>query len=310
MELRNLYTFLRIAELGSFTKAADDIGYAQSTITTQVKQLEKEIGFPLFERIGRKTLLTMRGKEIIDYANQMLRLENKIKNIGKTDSRDIYDTLRIGVVESIMNSLLLAIIGRYRKLYPNVYISIFPAITAKLITMLRRNDIDIAFTIGNLADVKNCVRVCSHPEQTVFLASTDHPLARRKTVALREVFGYPLIEIGNNTFLQQELYRKATERGCRVTSYVQTESSSIIINLVKQNLGIAFLPEYLIRCSVTEKKNLKILPVKDFSMPFYMHILYHENKWLTPQMEGLIELTKDYWNSAPSPSSIEPENAT
>ena len=116
-------------------------------------------------------------------------------------------------------------------------------------------------------------------------------------MTLEEVLSFPLIEIGHNTFLQQELYKKAAECGCQVISYIQSESSSIIINLVRQDLGVAFLPEYLIRRSVLEKK-LRVLPVMDFSMPFHIHIFHHKNKWLTPQMEGIVKLTEEYWERA------------
>ncbi|MBQ7262813.1 MAG: LysR family transcriptional regulator [Synergistaceae bacterium] len=298
MELRDLRTFLRAAELGSFTKAADDLSYAQSTVTMQIQKLEGELGFPLFERIGRKTALTSRGKEIADLAVQMLQIESRIESIGRTSPSDVQGTLRIGVVESIMRSLLLDIIGGYRELYPNVSISIFPAVTVRLFDLLRRNEVDIVFTIGHMADVEGCVRLCCHPERAIFAAPTGHVLAQREALTLREVLSFPLIEIGRNTFLQQELYKKAAEHGCRPISYIQSESSGIIIDLVRQGLGIAFLPEYLLRRAVLETGGLRILSVVDFHIPFYIHAWRHENKWMTPQMAGIVELTKSYWERA------------
>lgn len=77
MELRNLYTFIRASELESFTKVADELGYAQSTITMQIKQLEEEIGKPLFDRIGKKVALTSVGQDILPYVNEILQYEKK-----------------------------------------------------------------------------------------------------------------------------------------------------------------------------------------------------------------------------------------
>ena len=114
MEFRNLYSFLRTAELGSFTKAAQELGYAQSTITTQIQQLESELGFPLFEHIGRRIDLTVHGREVITYANQILHIQEQILNLHHTNSADTHGTLRIGIVESIMNSTLLATIKTYQ----------------------------------------------------------------------------------------------------------------------------------------------------------------------------------------------------
>ena len=71
MELRNLITFTHVAELGSFTKAAEQLGYSQSTISFQIKQLEEELGCLLFERINHTITLTERGHELVSYAHQV-----------------------------------------------------------------------------------------------------------------------------------------------------------------------------------------------------------------------------------------------
>ena len=74
MEFRNILTFLRAAELHSFTRAAEEMGYAQSTVTFHIQQLEAEIGVSLFDRIGKKVSLTPAGEQLVTYANQMLQL--------------------------------------------------------------------------------------------------------------------------------------------------------------------------------------------------------------------------------------------
>ena len=80
MDLKQLNTFLMISKLQSFTKAADTLNYAQSSVTTQIKLLEEELGVKLFERIGKNISLTHDGKKLIPYAQQMLKLSTDIKN--------------------------------------------------------------------------------------------------------------------------------------------------------------------------------------------------------------------------------------
>ena len=79
MELRNLITFINVAELGSFTKAAEQLGYSQSTVSFQIKQLEDEIGCLLFERINHTITLTERGYELLSYAHQVRTLTESLK---------------------------------------------------------------------------------------------------------------------------------------------------------------------------------------------------------------------------------------
>ena len=79
MELRNLITFIHVAELGSFTKAAEQLGYSQSTISFQIKQLEEELDCLLFERINHTITLTQRGHELVSYAHQIRALTDEFK---------------------------------------------------------------------------------------------------------------------------------------------------------------------------------------------------------------------------------------
>ena len=100
MELKNINTFVRVAELNSFTKAANELGYSQSTVTIQIKQLENELNFLLFDRIGKNVSLTPRGEDFLMYANEFLRLEAQALSLkGGADA--VSGTLRLGVLESL-----------------------------------------------------------------------------------------------------------------------------------------------------------------------------------------------------------------
>ena len=101
MEIRYLQSFLQVAKDGNFTKAADRLGYSQGTVTVQIKQLEKEIGAPLFQRIGNKSILTSAGEKLIEYANQMLLINDNIKNLASTNPILIKGILRIGFIDSL-----------------------------------------------------------------------------------------------------------------------------------------------------------------------------------------------------------------
>lgn len=296
MEFRNLYSFLRVAELGNVTKAANELGYAQSTVTTQIKQLEAEIGYPLFEHVGRRVTLTLHGQQLIPFANQILSVEQQIQQINHTDPAQIHGTLKIGIVESIMNSLLIDNIKKYREQFPNVMIQIYPAVTVPLFEMLHHNEVDLIFAMGNHFNSAGCVCACSHDERAVFVSSVEHPLAQREELSLAEVLTQPLILTSDITFLRSELSKEAYSRGLEITPVIQTESSNIILRLVRQNLGISFLPEHLAYSAFMDGK-IAVLPVSDYSLAFQVHIFYHKNKFLSPQMIALIQIIQDYWKS-------------
>lgn len=86
MEIRNLITFSKIAALNSYSKAAENLGYAQSTITTQMQLLEQELGVKLIERTGRKIKLTNSGETFLKYANEIIDLVNEGKEVIRNES--------------------------------------------------------------------------------------------------------------------------------------------------------------------------------------------------------------------------------
>lgn len=294
MEFRNLYSFLKVAEIGNFTRAAELMGYAQSTVTAQIQQLESEIGLPLFEQVGKTKVLTQVGQQIVLYVNQILQIEERIINLGKTSLEEISGTLRIGIVESIMSSLLLEIIGEYRKRLPQVSIEIHTAVTEKLYESLRHNEVDLIFTMSPMINIPDFVRITSHPETAVFVSGKDHPLTKESDIPLPDIFDYPMLLTGTMTFINRALEKLAVKSGKKIISFIQTESSHVVIDLMDRGLGISFLPEYLARSTVA-KQRIQTLAVSGYSLPFYVHVFYHKSKWVTPQMKELIQLVDEYW---------------
>ena len=295
MEFRNLYSFLRVAELGSFTKAAAELGYAQSTVTTHIQQLEQELNRPLFEHFGRRVVLTTYGSQLIPYVNKILSLQEQMQSLNHASSAQVFGSVRVGIVESIMYSILLENFGEYRTRFPNVSMQIEMDVTAPLLEKLKNGEVDLIFTLGNEKEIPGCVHAGNYPVRAVFIAAIDHPLTKKDDVRLADVLREPLILTGTHTVIRQELDHAARLQGLEVNPFLETVSNGFIFALVRQNMGISFLPEYRIRKAAQEHE-IAILPVSDFQLELYVNIYYHKNKYVTPQMAGLIHLVQEYWD--------------
>ena len=125
MDLRTLQTFLKAADLESFTKAAAELNYVQSTVTTQIQQLERELGFPLFDRIGKRIFLTPLGKEFRPYAENILSMLQQSYSLD-CSPQDMQGTLRFGVLESLLFARMVHLLPRYQELFHNIDIQIIP----------------------------------------------------------------------------------------------------------------------------------------------------------------------------------------
>ena len=146
MQLRNLITFIHVAELGSFTKAAEQLGYTQSTVSFQIKQLEEELDCLLFERINHTITLTERGQELVYYAHQVRALTDEFKE--KTSREDqLAGHIRIVTPDSVCEDMVNSHYIDFHSKYPLVSIQFATGDTAMLLDMLDHNEADIIITL-------------------------------------------------------------------------------------------------------------------------------------------------------------------
>ena len=113
MDLRSLNIFIEVAELGSFTRAGEKLGYSQPTISFQIKQLEKEMGVPLFDRIGHTVSLTDAGRDALSYAQEICHMSQEMV-LGSAGRREASGVLRLGMADSLCAPLIAGDFGRFR----------------------------------------------------------------------------------------------------------------------------------------------------------------------------------------------------
>ena len=117
MEIRNLYTFLQVASLQNFTKASQILGYSQSNVSSQIQQLEEDVGVKLFDRIGRGVILTQYGQQLVPYAEQIILLASKMDSMLWMPE-DMIGILRLGMIESVFDICFEQLILRYTERFP------------------------------------------------------------------------------------------------------------------------------------------------------------------------------------------------
>ncbi|ABE34077.1 bacterial regulatory helix-turn-helix, lysR family protein [Paraburkholderia xenovorans LB400] len=149
MEIRQLQTFLRIVETGSFAAAAEALHATQSTVSARIRELERSLGVALFDRSQHRAQLTAKGSELVTLARQMVLLGAQIRErIGASDA--LVGTLRLGVVGLVAATWLPALISAMRARYPRVSIAIEVALTNTLIERVRNGEMEVAIVTGPL----------------------------------------------------------------------------------------------------------------------------------------------------------------
>ncbi|MEC1715145.1 LysR family transcriptional regulator [Schinkia azotoformans] len=291
MEFRNIITFLTVAEQGSFTGAANQLGYVQSTVTIQIKQLEEELGTILFDRIGKRVELTANGKNFMHYANLLVNISEQAKLIGKRPE-EMEGNLRIGILESLLIWVLSEKLPDYYKVFSLIKVLTRTAPAKELFQMLKQNELDMVYFLGKKMHSNDFVCAWSEPVRIVFVSHPDNPFANKKGVILRELVEQPFILTENTGFYRSALEEIAMEQGISIQPLFVIDNTSSIIKLLKKGLGISFLPEYAVQESLINNE-LVIIDVEDCSIQLWIQLFYHKDKWLTPQMESFIKLIKN-----------------
>ena len=143
MDLKNLNTFVQVAESGSFTRAGESLGYSQPTISIQIKQLEQELGIQLFDRIGHTVRLTAKGQDALLYAQRICHMcQEMTSESGRTTN--LQGTIRLATADSMCAPLLSKGFSQFRVRYPHISLKVTTAGTDELFRLLDHNEADIA----------------------------------------------------------------------------------------------------------------------------------------------------------------------
>ena len=252
MELRLLTTFLKVAQLQSFSKAAESLGYSQSAVTVQVQQLENELGVRLFDRIGKTVSITHYGQEFIPYARDVVSSAARAVSFT-VQERDLTGTLRIGTSEAIMTASFGEILPLYHEHCPHVNTQLVEGDTKTLSDMLMHNEVDLIYTLDDMGYDAQRIKLFECPQEIVIVASPKHPFAAAKQLKLA------------------------------------LESTSMVMQLLDHNPYLSVLPCFTARRRAEEGR-LAILPVTDCHMEQWSQLVHHRDKVLTPQIRAMVSV--------------------
>lgn len=291
MEIRNLITFVRIAEVRNFSKTAEQLGYSQSAVTMQIKQLEAELQVQLFERIGKKAKLTQAGQRLLPYALDILSAAGKAESIAREPGQ-ISGKLRIGTCESYVISVLPPVFMEMGERCPGVEISTHTAPVPDLIDMLRQNDIDILYFLDEKLYFPEWIKVMEQPENIYFVSSSSSPLARMKKIPISRLVEEPLYLTEKGISYRYAMEQALAAAGYELHPRLEVGNTDVITRFLLKNKGISFLPEYVVKDDVAEGR-LAILDTECPRIVMWSQLAYHRNKYVTPQMKLFLEFMQN-----------------
>ncbi|MBP3300411.1 MAG: LysR family transcriptional regulator [Clostridia bacterium] len=291
MELRNLITFTHVAELGSFTKAAELLGYSQSTVSFQIKQLEEELGCLLFERINHTVTLTKRGHELVSYAHRIRAITEEFKE-SLTKDEDLSGHIHIVTPDSVCDEMINSHYLEFHRRYPNISVKFTTADTLAMFDMLDHNEADLIITLDSHSYNKDYVIAKEERLSMHFVARAGSEFAGGKGLSVRDIVNEPFILTeygqGYRRVFDKELAKKSLE----ITPVLEIGRTDIITKTVANSNMISYLPDFVTQ-DLVDAGELCYLDVCDLETEIWKQLIYHKNKWISKSMKTFLEYVKE-----------------
>lgn len=290
MELRNLITFIYVAELGSFTKAAEQLGYSQSTISFQIKQLEDELGCLLFERINHTITLTERGHDLVAYAHKVRALTDDFKeNLSK--DQECSGHIHIVTPDSVCEEMISAHYKDFHNRYPSVFVRFSTGDTSDMLSMIDHNKADVIITLDHRLFNKDYVIAKEQRLPMHFVAASTSKYAGRKGMSIKDIANEPFVLTEYGQGYRRVFDRELAKKSIEITPVLEIGRTDLITSVLVENSMISYLPDFVTKDLIASGE-LCYLDVCDMSTDIWKQLIYHKNKWMSKSMKTFIEYIK------------------
>ena len=289
--LRQLRTFKTVADLNSFSLAAQRLKLSQPSVSYQVKELEETLGLPLLDRLGKRVQLTEAGTLLYGYARRMLDVLDEV-TVAIEEIRGIKrGSLRVGASTTVGIYLLPAALGAFKKLHPGLVISLEIGTRTRVQEQVLRNELDLA-VVGPASKDPELAIIPFLSDELVVVAPAGHPLASSRSLGLKELADQPFImrEVASGSRLSFE--KAARKAGARLKVAMELGSNGAIKHAVESGLGLAVISRYACALEFSSGRLVE-LDVRGFPIRRDWHIVHLRRRRLPASVRSFIDFLKD-----------------
>ena len=289
--LRQLRTFKTVADLNSFSHAAQQLKLSQPSVSYQVKELEEAIGLPLLDRLGKRVQLTEAGSLLYAYAMRTLNVLDEA-SLALEEMRGIErGKLRVGASTTVGIYLLPAALGAFKKLHPGLVISLEIGTRARVQEQVLRNELDLAVVGPALKDPELAV-VPFVSDELIVIAPANHQLKKRGRLTLKDLQGQPFVMREPASGSRSELEKAARKSGATLNVAMELGSNGAIKHAVESGLGLAVMSRYACVLELAGRRLVE-LNVTGFPIRRDWHIVYLRRRRLPASVLAFIDFLKE-----------------
>jgi DNA-binding transcriptional LysR family regulator len=290
MEIRQLRSFINVARLLSFNRAARKMNYAQSSVSAQIHALEEELGVNLFDRLGKTIILTEAGERLVQYAEKISALEEETRSELKSDGQP-RGSLTIRMPESLGAYRFPPVIKKFVSEYPGVRLNFTACTHEGLQQDLRKGVTDLGFLLTESINDADLEAEVLGFENIILVAAARHPLTTKKQVRAND--------LKEETFLLSRVdcsYRRSFEKlveaqGISIQNTIMFNSVASLKECAIQGLGLTVLPKMAVSAEIASKR---LAPVrwKDGQFEVALLMVWYKERWISPKQKAFMAATR------------------
>lgn len=247
MDLREVRTFVAVADLGTVSRAAEQLHLTQPALSRQIANLESELGLKLFDRVGRRLLLTSEGAQLVAECRGLLNYSRAVRERASGLKRGDAGMLRVSASPHLIEGLFPDFLREYAKRYPNVQVRLVEAVGPRVLEMLEKGEIDLAqmVTRALTADERS---FGAYPLAPMEMLAAGHPslkLGKNGAVEIRALASHPLLQATEDFAM-----RRSFDSACRLAGFtpnyvLECRSPHALLAMAQAGHGIAIIPSAL-----------------------------------------------------------------
>ncbi len=291
MEIRQLRTFQAVAQMLSFNRAAERLHYAQSSISAQIQALEEELEVKLFDRLGRRILLTEAGERLLQYAGKILDLADETR-AEVVRSKEPEGALTIRVPESFCVHRLPPVVKQFRSRFPKVRLSFITCAVENLQKDLRKGITDLAFLLTESIQAADLEAEALGFEHIMLVASPGHPLAAKPEIQTRDLEGETILLSKVDCSYRRSFQQILDQQNVRTGTTLEFNSVEAIKQCVMEGVGITILPEIAVAREIAQGR-LAALTWGEGEMEVALLMIWYRERWRSPSLEAFMAMTRE-----------------
>lgn len=289
VELRHLRYFAAVADAGNVSRAAQRLHVTQPALSRQMQDLERDFGCRLFDRIGRRIVLTRDGDEILERTRQLLADVEALRERARTLAGGETGVLRIGAAPQFIEAALPGVLTRYATAHPGIEVELVEDGGDPLLTRVRQGELHLAIGVFRTGGLQSQLL---YPNRVLAVMQPTHQLAGRNSLTVTELDGVPLLLLGRD-FQTRVLFDEACQSVHFVPSVrLESRSPQSLIALAEAGHGVAIVPS-VVRLGASR---VAIAGMLDGARPLgsWSHAVWDARRYLPTYARGFIEVVQDY----------------